>query len=154
VVGKTTHFHSKRLLPGKQSEDIPTLIQPVSVKIPHPWSNNLLYMPPSKHFSHIFSQNHHKIYQTIYLLCGQASIGVAGGAKGDIPPKKILENTVILCFEMCFSEQNSTVRLKSSILAPQKNFLAPTKVLGWLRHCKQARCLLRTLRTTYSLSFG
>jgi len=33
-----------------------------------------------------------------------------------------------LCFERRFSEQNSVIRLKSNILAPQK-------FLGWLRHC-------------------
>jgi len=114
VVGKTTHFHSKRLLPetsedgklptggwaialrnfrkyfenanhfavgvgagnffdAKSASDNPTFIQPVSVKIPHPWSNNLLCFRPRLNIFLIFSQNHHKIYQTIYSLCGQAS---------------------------------------------------------------------------------
>jgi len=52
-----------------------------------------------------------------------------GGQRGHVPPK-FLENIVILCFERRFSQQNSVIRLKSSILAP-------TKFLGWLRHCQQ-----------------
>jgi len=35
-------------------------------------------------------------------------------------PPQILENIVILCFEKHFSNQNSVVRLKLSILAPPK----------------------------------
>jgi len=54
-------------------------------------------------------------------------IGLARGGKRATPPKKILENIVILCFEKRFSKQNSVIRLKSSILAPPK-------FLGWLRH--------------------
>ena len=37
-------------------------------------------------------------------------IGVAKGSKGAMPPN-FSENTVILCFERRFSEQNSVVRL-------------------------------------------
>jgi len=36
-----------------------------------------------------------------------------------MPPRKFLENVVILCFERRFSKQNSVIRLKSNILAPQ-----------------------------------
>jgi len=42
-----------------------------------------------------------------------------GEPKGIMPPK-FLENIVILCFERRFSKQNSGIRLKSNILAPQK----------------------------------
>ena len=45
------------------------------------------------------------------------------GAKGAMPPKKFLENIVILCFEKRFSKQNSAIRLKSNIVTPQ-NFWA------------------------------
>jgi len=38
---------------------------------------------------------------------------------------KVLENIVILCFEMRFSKQNSVIRLKSNILTPQ-NFYSST----------------------------
>jgi len=41
-------------------------------------------------------------------------------------PLKFLENVVILCLETLFSKQNSVIRLKSNILAPQI-FLAPSK---------------------------
>jgi len=46
------------------------------------------------------------------------------GAKGAMPPKKFLENIVILCFERRFSRQNSVIRLKSNIWSP-KNFWHP-----------------------------
>jgi len=50
-------------------------------------------------------------------------MGVArGGPKGPFPPKKILENIVILCFERRFSKQNSVIRLKSYTLPPKKIF--------------------------------
>ena len=39
-------------------------------------------------------------------------------------PQKFLENIVILCFERRFSEQNSVIRLKSNLLAPQISGLA------------------------------
>jgi len=42
------------------------------------------------------------------------------------------KNIVVLCFERRLSKQNSVIRLKSSILAPQK---IPPPFLGWLRHC-------------------
>jgi len=48
-----------------------------------------------------------------------------------MPPTKVLENIVNLCFERRFSEQNSVIRLKS-------NILAPPKFLGWLHHCSLA----------------
>jgi len=51
------------------------------------------------------------------------------GAKEPWPPK-FLENIFILSFKRRFSKQNSVIRLKS-------NILAPTKFLGWLRHCPQ-----------------
>jgi len=47
-----------------------------------------------------------------------------------MPPKKFLENIVILCFERRFSKQNSVIRLKSKICPP--NFL------DWLCHWIQA----------------
>jgi len=40
------------------------------------------------------------------------------GGKGAMVPPKFFENIVILCVERRFSEQNSVIRLKSSILAP------------------------------------
>jgi len=46
-------------------------------------------------------------------------IGVAGGPKGPCLPLKFLEHIVILCIEKRFSQQNSVIRLKSNILAPQ-----------------------------------
>jgi len=52
-----------------------------------------------------------------------ALIGVARGANGAMPPKKIVENIVILCFEGSFSQKNSVICLKSNILAPP-NFFA------------------------------
>jgi len=61
------------------------------------------------------------------------------GDKGPSPPK-FLENIVILCFERRFSKQNSVIRLKSNILAPQ-NFwagyaIAPTDYFLKLQpHC-------------------
>jgi len=33
-----------------------------------------------------------------------------------MPPPKYVENIVILCFERCFSKQNSVIRLKLNIL--------------------------------------
>jgi len=48
------------------------------------------------------------------------TIGVArGGSKGPCPPKIFRKYIVILCFEKRFSKQNSVIRLKSNILAPQ-----------------------------------
>jgi len=41
---------------------------------------------------------------------------VARGVKGDMPPKKFLENIVVLSFERRFYKQNSVNRLKSNIL--------------------------------------
>jgi len=58
---------------------------------------------------------------------------IQGRAKGAMAPFKFLENIVILCFERRFSKQNSVIRLKSNILAPQ-NFLDPPNFVGWLRH--------------------
>jgi len=49
-----------------------------------------------------------------------------GGQRSHALPK-FLENVVILCFERCFSKQNSVIRLKSSTFPP--------KFLVWLRHC-------------------
>ena len=46
-----------------------------------------------------------------------ASIGVARGGRGAMPPK-YLENIVILCFERRFSKQNNVIRLKSNIYPP------------------------------------
>ena len=40
------------------------------------------------------------------------------GQRGTAPPK-FLENTVLLCIERRFSNQNSVIRLKSNILPPQ-----------------------------------
>jgi len=45
---------------------------------------------------------------------------------------KFLKHIVILYFESSFSKQNSVIRLKSDILAPQ--IFLPLKFLGWLRH--------------------
>jgi len=59
-------------------------------------------------------------------------------------PHKLVENVVILCFERCFSKQNSVIRLKSSNLAPPK-YLAPPKFLGLLRHCAQPLVFDETL---------
>jgi len=42
-----------------------------------------------------------------------------GAATGGHDPPKILENIVLLWFERRFSKQNSVIRLKSNILAPQ-----------------------------------
>jgi len=42
------------------------------------------------------------------------------GGKGAMPSKKILENTVILCFERRFSKQDIVIRLISNILAPKR----------------------------------
>jgi len=53
------------------------------------------------------------------------------GGKRPCPSTKFLENIFIFCFEKRFSKQNSVIRLKSNILAPQK-------FLGWLRHCSLA----------------
>jgi len=39
-----------------------------------------------------------------------------GRAKGVIPPPKLVENIVILCFEGRFSKQNCVIRLKLNIL--------------------------------------
>jgi len=52
------------------------------------------------------------------------SIGVARGGQSGHGPPKFLENLVILCFERGFSKQNSVIRLKSNILAPQSFGLA------------------------------
>jgi len=45
---------------------------------------------------------------------------------------------VILCFERCFSKQDSVIRLKSYDFDPQnltpKIFWHAPKFLGWLRH--------------------
>jgi len=72
------------------------------------------------------------ITDIVQLIVNQ-SIGVArDGQRGHGPPK-FSENIVMLCFERCFSKQNSVIRLKASILPPPK-FFAPPKVLGWLRH--------------------
>jgi len=58
-------------------------------------------------------------------------IGVArGGQRGHGPPK-ILDNIVILCFEMRFSKQNSVIRLKSNIMAPQIFWLPPNFRAGY-----------------------
>ena len=48
-------------------------------------------------------------------------------------PLKFLENIVILWFERRFSKQNSAIRLKSNILAPQIFWLATPLVL-WFSH--------------------
>jgi len=48
-------------------------------------------------------------------------------------PPKFLEHIVILCFERQYTKQNSVIRLKSNILAPQI-FLGHSKILGWLRY--------------------
>ena len=58
-------------------------------------------------------------------------IGVARGGKGAIPPK-FLESIVILCFGRRFSKQNSVIRLKSNILAPQIFELATPLAPGLL----------------------
>jgi len=47
-----------------------------------------------------------------------------GEPKGPFPPN-FLENIVILCFERRFSEQNSVIRLKSSILDSPRIFWPP-----------------------------
>jgi len=60
----------------------------------------------------------------------QLGIGVSRGAKGAVPPKKCLENIVILCFERRFSKQNSVIRLKSNIWLPQ-NFWAGYATAAW-----------------------
>jgi len=52
-----------------------------------------------------------------------------------------------------FSQQNNVIHLKSRILTPPI-FLAPTKFLGWLRHCttglkcKKTLFLLHAFNTT------
>ena len=51
------------------------------------------------------------------------------GSRGTMPPT-FLENIVILCFESRFSKQNSVIRLKSNILAPQ-NFWAGYATAAW-----------------------
>jgi len=61
-------------------------------------------------------------------------MGVARGAKEDMPRSKFLENIVILCFERRFPKQNSVIHLKS-------NILAPPIFLGWLRHCTDMEIL-------------
>ena len=48
-----------------------------------------------------------------------------GGGKGAYP-QTFLEKIVISCFERRFSKQNSVIRLKSNILAPQKIFVMAT----------------------------
>jgi len=45
-------------------------------------------------------------------------IGVARRGQGGMTSHKFLENIDILCFERCFSKQNSVIRLKSNILPP------------------------------------
>ena len=52
-------------------------------------------------------------------------------------PPKFLEHVVILCFEGRFSKQNSVIRLKSKILAPPKNFLAPPN--SWAGYATDSR---------------
>jgi len=52
-----------------------------------------------------------------------------GVARGATPPKKFLENIVILCFERRFSKQNSVIRVKSNILA-QKKFFGSPQIFG------------------------
>ena len=39
-----------------------------------------------------------------------------GRVKEAMPPPKFVENIVILCFEKCFSKQNSVICLKLNIL--------------------------------------
>jgi len=50
-----------------------------------------------------------------------------GGGKGAIPPKKVLEYLVILCFKRRYLIKNSVPSLKSSVLPPKN-------ILGWLRN--------------------
>jgi len=69
-------------------------------------------------------------------------IGVArGGRRGHALPK-FLENIVILCFERCFSIQNSVIRLKSYILAPQIFGLATPLAM----HC---RCVNKNFKSEF-----
>jgi len=60
-----------------------------------------------------------------WYMCVQP-IGVATGSREPCPPK--LKNMIILYFERRFSKQNSVIRLKSNILAPQKNFWPPSNL--------------------------
>jgi len=50
-----------------------------------------------------------------------------------MPSPKFSKHVVILCFETRYPKQNSGIRLKSNIF-PGTNFLAPPKLLGWLRY--------------------
>jgi len=61
------------------------------------------------------------------------SIGVPRGNQGQCLPT-FLAYLVISCFEKRLPRQNTVARLKSKILSPP-NFLALSKILGWLRHC-------------------
>jgi len=67
-----------------------------------------------------------------------------------MPPKKISEHIVILCFKRRYPKQNSVICLKSTILVPP-NILAPPKFLGWLRYCHQ-HAVISTLPLTLSLN--
>jgi len=67
----------------------------------------------------------------------QLGIGVAGGGDKGYMALKLLENIVILCFEVRFCKQNSVIRLKWNILPP--------KFLGWLRYCSLAIAALNKI---------
>jgi len=63
----------------------------------------------------------------VYFLCHfmpAPRIGVGKGVKEAMPPKKVLENIVILCFQRGFSKQNNVIRVKSNMLLPQTFGLA------------------------------
>ena len=62
------------------------------------------------------------------ICCEQLGVSFLATTKGLCPHPKFLENMVILCFERRFAKQNSVIRRKSNILAPQT--LTPKKSFG------------------------
>jgi len=78
----------------------------------------------------------------VYFLCHfmpAPRIGVGKGVKEAMPPKKVLENIVILCFQRGFSKQNNVIRVKSNMLLPP-NFWAGCAT-GPTRFCGADQCL-------------
>jgi len=70
------------------------------------------------------------------------------GQRGTAPPK-FLENTVLLCIERRFSNQNSVIRLKSNILPPNISGLATP-----LQTTLQAMAYLGFTAPGYNLSLS
>jgi len=82
-------------------------------------------MPKSFHLSKLWAKCQNiwaEIFRHFITILMKYNYRRSQGVPKGPCSQKILENIVILCFERRFSEQNSVIRLKSNILAP--NFWA------------------------------